>query len=170
MAAHCASSSTKSMWRSLQTIEMPCSTCEWTACLNQIQQNQGCTEYAAIKFVMERIPGDPEAMIRMRSRLIGQVWQDEDVYTGLDVARCSAVFDRYLSEQHVLDGNAWQQWIGKREAFTKSFKAPALYCTYCGDPLRTTRGGGNSLLSMCPQGTVCATTRKQQEEAAAWSA
>ena len=170
MAAHCANSSTKSMWRSLQTIEMPCSTCEWTACLNQIQQNQGCTEYAAIKFVMERIPGDPEAMIRMRSRLIGRVWQDVDVYTGLDVARCSAVFNRYLSKQPVLDGNAWQQWIGKREAFIKSLQAPVLYCIYCGDPLRTTRGGGNSLLTMCPQGTVCATTRKQQEEAAAWSA
>ena len=159
MAAHHASSSTKAMWRNLQTIEMPCSTCEWNACLNQIQQQQGCNEYAAIKFVLKRLPGKTTALMRMRKRLLGQVWKDEDVYTGLDVARCSAVFQKYLSAEPVISGNAWEQWMERREEFINSFGAPVLYCTYCGSELAARRGGGNVSQSACARGTACANAR-----------
>ena len=159
MATHHASSSTKAMWRSLQTIEMPCSTCEWNACLNQIQQQQNCNEYAAIKFVMKRLPGTTTSLLRMRKRLLGQVWKDEDVYTGLDVARCSAVFQKYLSAEPVLKNNAWEQWMEKRQKFIRSFGAPVLYCTYCGGGLSASRGSGNVSQSVCARGTVCANAR-----------
>ena len=159
MAKHHASSSTKAMWRSLQTVEMPCSTCEWNACLNQIQQQQHCNEYAAIKFVLKRLPGTTTSLMSMRKRLLGQVWKDEDVYTGMDIARCSAVFQKYVCAEPVLKGNAWEQWMERRQTFITSFGAPVLYCTYCGSELTATRGGGNVSQSACARGTVCANAR-----------
>ena len=156
MAAHCSSSSTKAMWRSLQTIEIPCSICEWTACLNEIRREKGMTESEAIQYVLQRIPGDPAAMMRVRSRLLGQVWMDQDVYTGLDVARTSAVFKKYFDAEPVLDGNAWTMWTERRAAFIKSIKAPPLYCRSCGDPLPTTKFRGNSVSTLCPSCITCA--------------
>jgi len=152
MRAMSASSATRAKWERMQTLEVPCSVCEFQGVVHYLTKR---TKGDVFKYVLERLPGAPDDMHHMRKRIAGDTWQQRDVHTGKDEMRATAVARRWIHGAPKLADSAWQRYVDNKLALP----LPVLWCRRCGRLLSTKiqvkKHGGPTQLQ-CVKGMCCA--------------
>ena len=90
----------KARYNKMQTLELPCSVCEFTGLINRMQkdtQMPATTEKDCIIHILERIPGDEAQLGALRKSMVGMLYGDRTTaHTGRDEARCASMGYKYL--------------------------------------------------------------------------
>ena len=152
MRATSASTATRAKWERMQTLEVPCSVCEFQGVLHYFAK---VMKGDVLKYVLERLPGAPADMHNMRKRIAGETWQQRDVYTGKDEMRATAVARRWIKDGPTFADSAWQRYVDNGV----SLQLPVLWCRRCGRLLKTklrVKKQGGPIQMHCAKGMGCA--------------
>ena len=158
-----ASKTTRSKFMKMLTIELPCAVCEWQGALKHVRRAQKLpTLEAAAKIVMAKLPCDPHEMGELRVSLMGTVWKGEDVVTGQDTMRATAVTNVFLKNALDIDGDSV---LAAFENDSLDFGLSKFRCDRCSDLFMSaeTSHKGGPYVTACTKCNSCMNKRKRPE-------